>query len=125
MEALIKCMPTGPDEGWDSFKKTWARETNSFYAQCSRDDTPIADRVLALLCESVEDVRAVLEIYRDWDIGLFVSMRKVARLRLEIAQLDGIALPGMAEKLALFSEESDGEPRQNESKPRPWWRVWS
>ena len=124
MESMLES-GFGPDDK-ESFRKIWARKANAFYAQLSCEDTPIDrfDSVLALLCENTEDVKAVLEIYRNLDPSLVDSMRNMALLHFEIAELEGFKLPGTAEKLALFRGEVKTVPSLDKVKPRPWWRVW-
>jgi hypothetical protein len=124
MESMLES-EFGPDDQ-ESFRKIWARKTNVFYAQLSCEDTPIdrSDSVLALLCENTEDVKAVLEIYRNLDPSLVDSMRNMALLHFEIAELEGFKVPGGKEKLALFGDEAEIVPSVVQSKPRPWWRVW-
>jgi hypothetical protein len=124
MESMLESA-FGPDDK-ESFRKIWARKANVFYAQLSCEGTPIdkSDSVLALLCENTEDVKAVLEIYRNLDPSLVDSMRNMALLHFEIAELEGFKLPGTAEKLALFRGEVKTAPSLDNVKPRPWWRVW-
>jgi hypothetical protein len=124
MESMLES-EFGPDDK-ESFRKIWARKANVFYAQLSCEDTPIdrSDSVLALLCENTEDVKAVLEIYRNLDPSLVDSMRNMALLHFEIAELEGFKIPGTAEKLALFRGEVKTVPSLDKVKPRPWWRVW-
>jgi hypothetical protein len=58
--------------------------------------------VEALLCENTQTVENALNVYREWDPGIIDSMREMARLHLELADLDGFDLPGADEKLALL-----------------------
>jgi hypothetical protein len=106
---IVSCLTTlkksaGVDLSIESFEPTWKYKTCVFIAQCHRDDTPIdrSDAVRALLCESTQTVENVLNIYRELDSGVTQPMREMARLHLELADLDGFALPGRDEKLALF-----------------------
>jgi len=125
MESALKSLPISPEQKqW--FRKSWIRQTNPFYAQRSREDTPIdsSDSVLALLCENIEDVKAVLEIYRDLDLGLVDTMRGAALLHFQMAELEGFKLPGTAEKLVLFGGKAKTVPSLCQDKRRPWWRVW-
>jgi hypothetical protein len=64
MGSMLGSVPVGPDEK-DWFRKNWARQTNMFSAQASREDTPIeaSNIVLALLCENLQQVKSVLDIY--------------------------------------------------------------
>ena len=105
---IIACLTNlkksaGVDLSIESFEPTWRYKTCVFIAQCHRDDTPI-DRfaVEALLCENTQTVENVLNVYREWDPGIIDSMREMARLHLELADLDGFDLPGADEKLALL-----------------------
>jgi hypothetical protein len=50
----------------------------------------------------VETIEQVLSIYREWDSGIIDSMLEMARLHLELAELDEFGLPGTAEKIALL-----------------------
>jgi hypothetical protein len=111
----------------DGFRKDWRRRTNVFIAQEWRDDRPISEEgdAAALLCENVEEVRDVLEIYQELDSPVVDSLRELARLHFEIAELEGFHLPGAAEKRALFGSEAEAVSNQGQVKPRPWWRVWS
>lgn len=94
----------GIDLSVESFEPSWRYKTNVFIAQCQRDDTPIdrSDAVRALLCESAQTVESVLSIYRELDSGIIEPMREMARLHLELADLEGFDLPGVDEKLALL-----------------------
>ena len=106
---IVTCLTTlkksaGVDLSIESFEPNWRYTTCVFIAQCHRDDTPIdrSDAVRALLCESTQTVENVLNVYREWDPGIIDSMREMARLHLELADLDGFDLPGADEKLALL-----------------------
>jgi len=125
MESVIQSLTVSAQQ-IDGLRKSWMRETNIFYAQLTREDTPIesSDIVLALLCESIEDVEFVLGIYRELDPELIDSMRKMALLHFEIAELEGFKIPGADEKLALFGGMLEAVPSHDAVKLRPWWRVW-
>jgi len=125
MGSMLGSVPVGPDEK-DWFRKNWARQTNMFSAQASREDTPIeaSNIVLALLCENLQQVKSVLDIYRDLDPGILDNMRTMALAHFEIAELEGFKVPGGKEKLALFVGEAEIVPSVVQAKPRPWWRVW-
>jgi hypothetical protein len=106
---IVSCLTTlkksaGVDLSIESFEPSWRYKTCVFIAQCHRDDTPIdrSDAVRALLCESTQKVENVLNVYRELDPGIIDSMREMARLHLELADLDGFDLPGADEKLALL-----------------------
>ncbi len=106
---IVSCLTTlkksaGVDLSIESFEPSWRYTTCVFIAQCHRDDTPIdrSDAVRALLCESTQTVENVLNVYREWDPGIIDSMREMARLHFELADLDGFDLPGADEKLALL-----------------------
>jgi len=105
---IISCLTNlkksaGIDLPVETFEPSWRFKTNVFIAQCHREDTPI-DRlsVQALLCENTQTVENVLNVYREWDPGIIDSLREVARLHLELAELDGFDLPGADEKIALL-----------------------
>lgn len=100
--------PAGADLTVESFEPSWRYKTNVFIAQCNRKDTPIDKPVPALLCEGTQTIESVLNIYREQDPGIIESMRKVARLHLELADLDGFDLPGAEEKLALLGGGATG-----------------
>jgi len=109
---IVSCLTTlkksaGVDLSIESFEPTWRYKTCVFIAQCHRDDTPIdrSDAVRALLCESTQTVENVLNVYRELDPGIIDSMLEMARLHLELADLDGFDLPGADEKLALLSAQ--------------------
>jgi TPR repeat protein len=106
---IVSCLATlkksaGVDLSIESFEPSWRYKTCVFIAQCQRDDTPIdrSDAVRALLCESTQTLESVLNIYRELDAGITQPMREMARLHLELADLEGFDLPGRDEKLALF-----------------------
>jgi TPR repeat protein len=106
---IVSCLKmlkksTGTDLTPESFERSWRFRTNVFIAQAGRDDSPIerSDVVLSLLCEDVETIEQVLSIYREWDSGIIDSMLEMARLHLELAELDEFGLPGTAEKIALL-----------------------
>jgi hypothetical protein len=125
MESMLKSLNLASDV-IDGFKKDWRRRTNVFIAQEWRDDKSISKEgdAAALLCENVEEVREALEIYQELDSGVVDSLRELALLHFEIAELEGFHLPGAAEKLALFGSEAETISKQDQAKPRPWWRVW-
>jgi hypothetical protein len=124
MESALESLPIDP-ESRQGFRKGWMRQTNLFYAQQSREDTPIesSDSVLALLCERIEDVKTVLEIYRELDPGIVYTMQEMALLHFEMAELEGFKFPGAEEKFALFGGKTKTVPNPGQNKPRPWWRV--
>ena len=72
----------------------------------------------------VKAIKNVLEIYQELDPGVVDSRRKLALLHFDLAKLEGFNLPGAAEKLAHFGSASEIVSKQDEVKPRPWWRVW-
>jgi TPR repeat protein len=107
---IVSCLATlkesaGVDLSIESFEPSWRYKTCVFIAQCQRDDTPIdrSDAVRALLCESTQTLESVLNIYRELDAGITQPMREMARLHLELADLEGFDLPGAEEKMDLFS----------------------
>lgn len=111
---IVSCLTTlqksaGNDLSVESFEPVWRYKTNVFIAQCQRDDTPIhrSDAVRALLCESTQTVESVLKTYREMDSGITKPMREMARLHLELADLEKFDLPGRDEKLALFDAAAD------------------
>jgi hypothetical protein len=124
MESALESLPIDP-ESRQGFRKGWMRQTNLFYAQQSREDTPIesSNSVLALLYERIEDVKTVLEIYRELDPGIVDTMQEMALLHFEMAELEGFKFPGAEEKLALFGVKTKTVPSPGQNKPRPWWRV--
>jgi hypothetical protein len=95
--------PAGVDLSIESFEPIWKYKTNVFIAQRNREDTPIDKPIPALLCESVQTVEDVLNIYCERDPEIIESMRKVASLHLELANMDRFDLPGAEEKMDLFS----------------------
>ena len=125
MEFMLGQLPVSPEDK-DWFRKSWARQTNVFYAQQSREDTPIqsSDFVRALLCESLEQVKNVLEIYRDSDPGILDSMRTMAIAHYENAGLESFKVLGGKEKLALFGDEAEIVQSVVQAMPRPWWGDW-
>lgn len=66
MESMLDHLKMGSDAR-EGFRKDWRRRTNVFIAQQWRNDTPMGreDHVRALLCESVEQVKCVLDLYHD------------------------------------------------------------
>jgi hypothetical protein len=72
----------------------------------------------------IQDVKAVLEIYRELEPGMVDSMHNMALLHFELAELEGYKLPAAAEKMALFGAEAEIIPSLEPIKPPPWWRVW-
>jgi hypothetical protein len=125
MESMLDVLNLGSDQR-EGFRKSWRNQTNVFIAQSWWDGGPIhkENSVLALLCENVEQVKRVLDIYKELNAGLVDNMRKVALAHFEIAELEGFTIPGKAEKLALFRGETEPVPNPELVKPRPWWRVW-
>jgi hypothetical protein len=109
MESALGSLPVS-SEVKQGLRKSWMQRTNTFYAQQSRDDTPIDDSVLALLCENVEDVEAALEAYRELDPGIVEDMYQIALLHFKIAGMEGFKLPGAAEKLSLLEGEAKAAP---------------
>ncbi len=94
----------GSDLTLESFERSWRFRTNVFIAQTGRDDSPIdqSNVVLSLLCEDVETIERVLSVYREWDPGIVEAMLEMARLHLELAELDEFGLPGATEKIAIL-----------------------
>lgn len=125
MESMLEHLNLTSDVR-EGFRKDWQRRTNAFVAQEWRDDKPISKEsdAPALLCESVEAIKNVLEIYQDLDPGVVDSRRELALLHFDLAKLEGFDLPGAAEKLALFGSVAETVSKQDQAKPRPWWRVW-
>lgn len=124
MESMLEHLKVGSDTR-EGFRKDWRRRTNEFIAQDWREDKPIAneDRIRALLCENVEQVKSALDIYQELDAGLMDKMRDLALAVFEIAELEGFNIPGTTEKLALFRCKVKNVPSLDQDKPRPWWRV--
>jgi hypothetical protein len=126
MESMLKSLNLAPDV-IGGFRRDWRRRTNVFITQQWRDDKPMSQDgdAAALLCETVEDVSEVLDIYQELDSGVVDSLRELALLHFEMAKLEGFHLPGAAEKLALFGGHAETVAIQDRAKPRPWWRVWT
>jgi hypothetical protein len=125
MESMLEHLNLTSDVR-EGFRKDWRRRTNVFVAQEWRDDKPISKEsdAPALLCESVEAIKNVLEIYQELDPRVLDSRRELALLHFDLAKLEGFNLPGAAEKLALFGSVAEAVSKQDQAKPRPWWRVW-
>jgi len=125
MESMLEHLNIDSDAR-ERFRNDWRRRTNIYIAQSWWDDGPIhkENSVLALLCENVEQVKCVLDIYQELNAGLLDNMREMALAHFEIAKLEGFNLPGAAEKRSLFCGEVETVPRLDQVKPRPWWRVW-
>jgi hypothetical protein len=87
-----------------ALKESWAWKMNSFCAQLSREGSPItrSQHIHALACESVENIRGVLEASRKRDPDLIGLTRNMFLLSCDLADLEKCEIPGKAEKLALF-----------------------
>jgi hypothetical protein len=107
MESVFESLSLSSEDR-AGLRKSWEQQLNSFCAQKSRDDTPIesSDYVLSLLCENVDEVEAVLEIYQKLDPRLTAPTRERALLYFRKAELEGFRLPGAKEKLAIFGKYS-------------------
>jgi len=125
MESMLDLLNLGSDAK-EGFRKSWRHRTTAFIAQDWRKDNPIAanDKCCALLCENVEQVTTVLNIYQELNPGIVDLMREAALAHIQIAELEGFKLPGAVEKLALFRGEVETGPSPDLVKPRRWWRVW-
>ncbi len=126
MDSLLSSALHRSPEECKPFQKDWRRKTNVFIAQNWRDDTPISkeDAVRALLCENVSTVQEVLRIYSELDPAVVDSMREMAALHFEMAELDGFIVPGGQEKHDLFGCRAREAAPSAPVKRHPWWRMW-